>query len=877
MNKIFSLVIALLMLSTVIVLNINNASAYENIPILSISEDSRTVFWGFDGNINISVKNNDSSLTNLTNVTVTIFNDDDINVTGFFNSSINIAEFGYILINDSTWGIDDSTTFGGNGTWSAYLSNYSDNASLMWNLSINFYVEKAPNIQWKWVDDDGVLSTNDVDRVIPEVPNFSVQPIVLQFKIVGKDHNYFGDGSIDPVSDYGKNITVSGNALLLPKTLNDIPGVSYSGHTWNVPLTPIMTLEGREITFSLNWKEYGKFTETLNIGGLKHNGSIVSISPSEFTIDEDIQLTVTVTDAEGTPSKTASIWLYWLDDNGELQGLIASRNGGGDNQGQYIFTFNRSQQTQGQLSAFSEIKAPRHIVAYVKLYQGIPEFVYGYALAKILPKNDLQVAVSEPVIKAGEMKKFTINTTLLGGTYPQDIKVDIFDSNNKKISSDITLTSITDSDLQGNNISLNDYIILPGFYTIYAYNGTHGSSGYNATLEIKSVDVTFDTTELIWKYDTNKNFIVFVNYTDVPVDGKLYVYNMTKQGTGYKTWIDSALDYFAVDVVSGIATIENINVSDLPSGSSLEKIKFGFESNKSGSVICPVNGSLSVKIPSVEATPFAVPYSKPARIEVMVNGRGVGLEGFYVSLRIPGNDDEFNIVTDSLGKANFAFVPMVPGNIIVKIENRTSDTKILVTAWTLYIGAPDFVDEGQTFVIQIKNGSSSGPDVIDAYVIFAGETKTTDYTFTAPSISSAIPMTITANKEGFPEVTKQITILNVPKLIIISNSTNISLKNKPYNMELIIADDEGRAIVGAIVTFNGATYMSGANGIVTILTPYEPESYTVEVSKEGFSNSSMILDFYKKAKSTPGFEILIFVGALAVSLILLRKNRCKEQ
>ncbi|GAI10173.1 unnamed protein product, partial [marine sediment metagenome] len=375
-----------------------------------------------------------------------------------------------------------------------------------------------------------------------------------------------------------KNITVSGDALFVG-SLDKLPGVTYSGGTWTVPLIPLMKLNGGEITISANWKGYGSVTETLTIGGTKLNGSIVTISPSEFIIDENVTLTVTVKGPTGYPFPNALVELYWINDDGKLQGLIDSTTSG-NTAGEYTFLFNKTQQTKNQTQdvtgttydgPWDTIKAPRNISAYVDL----TNVGCGYALARMKPQSDLEVEVSKGAVMAGEKTSFYVNVNIVGTNGTEQplvdsnnpLQVTIYDAKGDKMTLDESFGSIRDTDLDATNNSIKEYFLKPGVYTLYAYNNTHDSVGHNTTLIVKAVDVTCDKGEFIWNVDKNISATFTVEYYDDPINGTLKLYNITDVGAYNKTWVNESgvgNDTITLKVINGIVTMYNVTADYLP-------------------------------------------------------------------------------------------------------------------------------------------------------------------------------------------------------------------------------------------------------------------------------------------------------------------------
>ena len=604
-------------------------------PTTSIPEANETMYWSFDGQVQINVRNYDDG--NISNLNCVVYNNNDQNVTANLTIDTSDVALGYLNISNKagqTWGYNDSSghVFGENGSWYAWIwwdsngdVNHSDPMTRgwfeEWNTTVYFTVASAPGVQWKWIDDDGGLSSDDNDGEIPRVPTIAEQPVNLQFQIIGDDHAYYGDDwGVNAPPLGGENITVSGDALYLSsKTLDILGGVSYSGvtHIWTVPITPTMALNGGEITFSVSWSGYGTLTEYLNIGGYNQNGSIVTISPAEFTIGENVTLTVRVTGATGYPFPNAQVFLHYVYHNGTLinaanGGEIGEMNGGGTNNGEYTFLVNTTQQTTNQTSAYSAdtgwtgIRAPRNISAYVILYRGgTPTNVYGYALTIMKPKKDLKVTMEPNTLMAGQkVSKIYFNTTVVdtaGNTtdYPDDtnLMVRIFNETDVDVTSTIgnlaTGTGVKGTDGNDNKTATNIYIQKPGTYTVHAYNRTHNSEGNNATLVVTPVEVTSSLPELIWNVDKNVTVTFTVKYNGEPVNGTLRIDNMSTVGTTYnRTWTNCSFtpqigstSYSHAGgntskqetITNGVITLYNITANYLPPGVERKNITFYFK------------------------------------------------------------------------------------------------------------------------------------------------------------------------------------------------------------------------------------------------------------------------------------------------------------
>jgi len=910
-------------------------------PTTSIPEGNQTMYWGFDGQVNISVKNYDGE--NISGLSIKIYNSDDEDITSSVDYWVSRptggSRYSWIWINNSNtatattggWGRDGSgAKFGVNGTWYAYIwsdvdgdLNTSTRTGEEWNATVEWTVASAPASQWKWIDDDGSLSSDNSDGVIPYIPDITQQPINLQFQIINDEHQYYGDTATSDAlapKEKGENITISGDALFLSdRTLDKLPGASYSSGTWTLPITPTMAMNGGELLFSCKWKGNGTVSTSLSIGGPKLNGTIVTISPSEFTIDDNVTITVTVHN-QGYAIPNAQVWLnYIYDSNRTLvtgPGQIEYRNGGGSFDGEYEFLFNRTQQTTNQTNidwdgdgsiGDSSAMAPRNISAYVKYYRGgTPTWIYGYAKATMKPRNDFKVSVEPDTVMAGQkIKKIYFNTTIIDDTgnstgWPKDtgLKVRVYNSTGHDVTATIGSLSTSDTDGMANKTASNEYFQKPGTYTVHAFNNTHNSEGYNATFTIVPVDVMSSLSEFIWGVDENISSTFTVTYDGKPINGTLRIDNMSEQSTYNKTWTNcsfaptigstsggdasSVNSSKEVKVTNGGVTIFNItanNLSEYLSQStpkwyhySMQNITFYFKPDIAGSAWARASGSVPVKIADVDPTPKSLVYNKPATLTLSVTGRGTGLGGVWTSIIIPGLTGEMNTTTSADGKATFSFTPPTTGKIKIKIENRTSSTVVYVRAWALYLDVETQANEGITFTATVRNGSAAGAAVPDATVTFNRVSKTTDssgqVTFDAPSVVATREYTMVAMKEGFAEDSEIIYILNIPRLMIVVQGEVTA----GATFDVIIADDTGNPVVGAVITVNERTYTTGANGIATITAPSEAGDYIVTATFPGYTDAEP-LTITIKSGGIPGFELLTLIAAIGVAFILLRRKK----
>jgi hypothetical protein len=901
-------------------------------PTVTVQSGNDTMYWGFDGEVNITIKGYDGE--NLSgsdaNLNVFAFNEDDVNVSANLTiDSSNIAN-GYIHVSSTTWGKDGTYSYGENGTWYVYIFKNIDadsganEYSQEWNTTAEWEVARAPKGQFKWIDDDGtVFDDDDNDGVIPNVPSIWQLPLTIKFDIYDEEGNAFGDlasGESSSILECAENITISGDSLFTG-SVDTFPAYTsgfFNDPHWEIPIIPTMSVGGGEITITVTAFN-STLTETLSIGGTDYeeHGSVVEVSPNSFQIDqEDQSLSITIKNAEtGSSNPYCTAYLYYLDDNGEPINqtgsspntkYVAYATASG---GEYTLVFNMTQQTENQTyvdfdgdSSVSdtEIMAPRNLTIFV---DG-PGNRDGYALIKMTSVNDLEVELSHITILAGKQyDDFYINCTLIGNTTdtPDEgdkdkFHIKIIDEDDDDVT-DTLLNGIDANDLTDDGDYIfrfnNVYATEPGTYTIYAYNNTHDSTDYNATLVVEQVTVTCDKTPLIWKYDENISATFTVTYNGNAINGSLVLDNISltthEDGDYNKTWMNSSFDgstdqalnssieIESDELINGVITLHDITANYLADEKAQQNITFWFkpDSDDGAGAYARASGMLPVSVPTVTPTQQYVAVGQTTSVDITVTGRGTLLDDIYVGLH--GRGIEQNGTSGTDGIVTFSVLPTSSGNISIDVgeEGRTVETVLIATNWKLDVSvSPTDVNEGEEFTVMVTE-ERSGDKVEGATVKIQGvSTMTTDSngeaTFTAPEVTSDRTYTVSTSKAGYAPETDQITVrvINVPRLVISADE-----KVGPgESFEVAVAKDSGDPVIGATVEFNGKTYTTKAGGVATLTAPTEKGDYTITASFGIFEDATTTIKVTDTG-GIPGFELLTLVAALGVAFILLRRRR----
>jgi hypothetical protein len=912
-------------------------------PMTSVSEGNQTMYWNFSGEVNISVKDTSEDPIDAADYMVEIYNPNDVNVSEYFTytsgdqtETADITKYdGYCLINSTGWGVNlsDMTVYGGNGTWYAYIYVDSNGDRVEsnkefaeeWNATAEWTVRAAPGAQFKWVNDGGGSNLNDGE--LPAIPDDQAAncPIYIQFQIIGDDHSYYGAGGAVAQEEAKENITITGNTLFTGR-LDKIPGVTFvGGQTWRVPIIPTMSQGGGSIEIAASWEDYGTISETLSIGGTKYltNGTIVTVTPSEFEIGTDQTFTVDVKYADGSSITSAAVYLYYIDDgevataSDPIQGHIVSMDDYGFDG--YSLEFNTTQQRENQTEAgFGSIKAPRNLTVYVEAWIGGTQ-VYGWAKIKMKPSSDLKVtfeALDSPAtstLLAGyKYGFFYINITKIDDAgnateTPEeddytDITLQIFDEDGEDVTT--TIGSISNSDVAASNMGndyiyklKNEYITKPGIYTVYAKNLTSDTTDNNATIDVKQAHVECDKAPLIWSYDENisATFTVTSEITGERINGTLRIENISWTDGSYNmTWTntsDAGNNTLDLDEGEGFAngqvTVNDITASFLPAGEALANLSFWFKpelSSGGSGEWARASGLVAVSVPTVTPSPMYASIGTITTITCTVTGRGIPLEDVYVGLNGRGIDvAETNGTTGADGTIEFSITPSSTGDIDIHVgeEGRIVETKLIITNWMLDISvdAPQVNEGGDFTVTVIRMGSTDAVEGATVSISGIGSV-TTDATgkatFTAPSVTSDSTYTIKATKAGYREDTDTVTIkvINKPK-IYLSAPTTASVGDS-FQIKAGADDGNNNGILVTVKKADGSIVAQEAtvNGIATFKVKEKdakPGKYTITATMTGYVDADAV-EIEIKA-GAPGFELLTLIVALGVALIILRRRR----
>jgi hypothetical protein len=339
------------------------------------------------------------------------------------------------------------------------------------------------------------------------------------------------------------------------------------------------------------------------------------------------------------------------------------------------------------------------------------------------------------------------------------------------------------------------------------------------------------------------------------------------------TWLDHET---FVDIVNGTGMLEGINAT------CLGNVTYEFE--PFGGDYRPATGLLRITTATATPNPATIYLGEPTIVTITVvhPATGTPLEDVRVGLdhgmllnesilaKLPTD-----LFTDANGQVTFSISADASGEVTIYVENETDpDNEFVIVAQArkpMTISVNPSVNEGKTFSVEAK---SNGVLITDTPVTFTFDgqtwpTTTGVATLTAPSISTSLTYPITATAEGYTTgAAAVIMILNIPKLIVVVTGE----VKAGQSFTLTIADDTGKPVTGATITFEGKTYKSGQNGAVTITAPSAEGTYPVTATFPGYEPLSDTITI-TKGGGIPGFELLTLIAAIGVAFLLLRRRR----
>jgi hypothetical protein len=830
----------------------------------TVALTNTTIYWGFKARIDVNVTDSKGKGIDVANPIMLKFGSKYVDFSAYItnlglgNYSIDIPRY-----NDGPGWKDLATALGNNnvnGTWKVvfgYDANGDD--TYEWNNTASFIVKSAkPPVQL-------TLATYTKKKVdVPAyTPGSGVAPTIdIAFDITGTDitnaaapagRAFYGD---DPWEDW-KNITISGD-VLYPMTAATLVHSGGEGR-WDAMVTP--TQPGGTITITIEWpgEDNGTASQTIEIV----NGTHVTAAVDSFTIGSDFNLTITVKDLSTpeNPVQTATVYLMWQDVPFEFNSTVGvpGKAGNGKN-GEYTFWI-----PPNSKDGTTPAAAPQNITIAGEWVTGY----WGYAKVVMAKNHNMMVNLTPTTSYAGDATEYDIMVGLVGGGHPAktDLKVALYNSTGALVTGDDAWSKTGSYDITGEELILSG-----GTYHIFAYNDTADSRGNNATLIITNYTVSAAPSVLAWKIDTDVN----MTFTVTPAgNGTLTLNNMSNTPNASDVGQNNQ-----ISITDGVGTLEGVNAT------SLGNVTYDY--TPEGGQARHANGLLRITTATATPSPSTVYIGEASIVTITIThpATGTPLKGVRVGLDHGLNLNQSilakfptDLHTDAAGQVKFSITTEASGNVTIYIENETDPDNTFVimsqARKTMTVSTDPAVNEGATFIVSAMSGTTLITDAT-VTITFAGQTYTTTsgtVSIPAPSVSTSLTYTITATALGYTTATATIMVLNVPKLIIVLPPTT---PKGTQTFTITIANDAGQGVAGATVTFNQATYTSGANGLTELKAPDVKDktaNYQITATFTGYADASPVSLTIGQTPGIPGFELLTLVVAIGVAFLLLRRRQ----
>lgn len=793
------------------------------------------IYWGFHAIIDVNITDNDGN--GLENGNITIRNRHGkyldttlpaLNISNLGNGNYTI-EFAREAAN---WSMLDEGNM--NGTWYVYYyEDINGDGIEEWNNSKSFIVSgTAPGAFIEITNDGCGNPTNKKVNVKDYQVDYPAPFIEVNFTIFGSltegPKAYYGDND----GEDGENITISGDILYEPSE-DDGTLISHDNGKWTAMVVPV---HSGEIEIEIDWKKNGTDKVEIEI----ENGTFVSTNIDSFVVDENATVLVTVVNMNNNTEEFSDVYLFWED--GEL--INHTSGNGKQGKGKYgIYKFIIDTEQQRDL-------APQDII----IAADTPGFGYwGYTEISMIPNSDLVVNCTPTTGYAGDDVEYTIEISTLSGDAPETehLMVELYNEDD-----DIVWSKSGSIDIE---VELS---LANGTYRLYAHNYTHDSKGQNETITILPYEVTCSPSVLAWLIDDDVN-VTFNVYPNG--DGTLKVYNIT---SSYKAAIEG--DYVVVDIDNGTGILEGVNATEL-GNITFSYRPYNGEYQKA-------DGMLKVTTAKAKAVPSTVYTNEATVVTVTITHPATGepIEDVDVKLQssilisVPENE-----TTNKNGKVEFGITTGASGDIIILMEgDYDPDNKYVIKSATrkdMTLDCPLSINEKETITVLFKYGQNKIENTTIT-VRFAGTTYNTDtgmIELKAPEVTTDLDYRLEASADGYTDEQVTIRVINVPKLSIIVEQDTIKVGEE---FSVLITDDSGKQIIGAKVLFDNKEYTTGVNGKATLTAPDTKGNYTIEASLNNFEGDSTIVSV-KSADSTPGFEIIMLVVSICISLVLIRKKQ----
>ena len=601
-------------------------------------------------------------------------------------------------------------------------------------------------------------------------------------------------------------------------------------------------------------------------------------------LEVSVQSTETVT-ATITNGQYAQVHLTYFDENWVLIDCINYTNGddtaGNGLNGRFEFILTEDDIKEG--------------IGYIVVAAKAGSNLYLYEIIEVVPVHDLVIDIIEP--------EESLNYILTVGL-KQNLELKVLDKNGDVVDDvDSVIGEMLDKEgdviqkvsFNGPTVAetwyLDDWVPhFAGMFVITAKNNTGGNEhDGNTTLNVGLARITFTPDKVTAGIELTNIAInitaVDANSTPLPKGTKLYINIDNADGT--ETYPDEGESFTLAEDGTGSFIITQV-------GDNKGKITLTLQDTYNPDYMGNVTeGELLTAFPTFDVDPSEIFINMANTVTITAyDCNDNPIEGIYLTFLpsvagiIPAQPTPLQ--TDADGKVTFSVSPQATGKLNITIARDlkyigdqltwtnavVTDTDITVTsAKQLKIElSKSPIYQGETLTITVKSGTTPISGVL---IQFGEDTTTTNAegkaTFIAldPGVDSTI-YTITAEKAGYISAEKSIIVIKKYPITIIGPSDDLTAGSS-FTVTIVA---KGHALAGAMVTFEGQTAISDANGKVVLTAPSKNGKYTVIATFEGYQDGTLDVTV-GKAGDIPGFELTILLAAIGVASLtfLFRRRR----
>ena len=601
--------------------------------------------------------------------------------------------------------------------------------------STDFTISPAPKVN---------LVLLSPDKINVTAPSSNIQTIKVQ--IFGQNMTTYGNESNGfNMDNITKRISIQGDVLYTP------PKDAYSYHGNGIWWIKVFPAYGNgTIYINITWPGKGSADQTVKVV----KGGKASVEPTEVIVDKATNITVTVKDSNGNPVPSATVTLYYENGLYTLDDKVDNATITGDG------SANKGASGVYKFINVTSTKAATNIIVVADIgYNGL----YAYGVIKSKAAHDLNVSLSPSAVLAGEKTKFSVNITKDGKPF-DDVGHFLFyilneTQLNKFHNDEIGLSDLTP--VAHTRVSEGNYTFYylqttPGKYYLYVttVDRKHDiPSGFEPSFEVTKASVSVSPPKLVKDVDKNITLVFTVTWNGKPVNGTLYLNNITSV-TNYEN--------DTIEIVNGKANITGVNATNVGN------ITFRFKPKGVENEFAPADGMVPIVLPNVEiiAPKDGLAYLGVENVIILQVTHpltGKGCKGLDIKMNLSGGWQVDAGKTDANGKLVFGVMPFETGNITIKVGNDVVKGERIKVVVGLRINAPSQVEKGKEITIIVT--TMSGSPVKGATVKVDGATVgTTDANgMIKYKAEKSGTITITASKEGYHGASISIEITKPPK------------------------------------------------------------------------------------------------------------------